>query len=210
MKKLTIIIIAVLALPLVASAQDAMRQLFASENAGVFRSLTLATRYELLNKYDRGDTAQVLNNLRTEETRILSLSPTHMLLKSSAGKTVEMKLLFKSKSDTVIAVIETVATPVKDSKISFYDTKWSKLDGSKFFAAPTAADFITSRAPRDVRDALLSGISFAMIEMKFKGETLVATCNLNDFFMAGDFKSFQPYVIRELVYTIDKAKIKRK
>ena len=86
MKKLTIIIIAVLALPLVASAQDAMRQLFASENAGVFRSLTLATRYELLNKYDRGDTTQVLNNLRTEETGILSLSPTHMLLKSSAGK----------------------------------------------------------------------------------------------------------------------------
>lgn len=193
-----------------ANAQDGIRQLFAQENAGLFQSLTLAARYELLNKYDRGDTTQVLNNLRTEESHILSLSPSHMVVKTSAGKTVEIKLLFKSRKDTVVAVIETIATPAKDSKISFFDTKWISLDANKIFVAPTAADFILPRAPRNVRDELLNGIYFAMIEMKFQGETLVATCNLSDFFMAGDFKSYEPFVARELVYTIDKAKIKKK
>lgn len=209
MKKLVIIIFALFAIA-TAQAQEDIRQLFAKENEGLFQSLTLATRYELLNKFDRGDTTHVLNNLRTEETRLLSLTPNHMVIKTSAGKTVEMKMLFKSKTDTVVAVIETVATPVKDSKISFFDTNWNRLDATKFFVAPTAADFIMPRAPRNVRDELLNGISFAMIEMKFQGETLVATCNLNDFYMATDFKSYEPFVTREIVYSIDKAKIKKK
>lgn len=209
MRKLIIIILAIICTATV-QAGDGIRQLFAEESNGLFQSITLATRYELLNKYDRGDTSHVLNNLRTEETRILSLTPSHMVIKTSAGKTVEMKLLFKSKTDTVVAVIETVATPVKDSKISFFDTKWNRMDATKFIVAPTAADFILPRAPRNVRDELLNCISFAMIEMKFQGETLVATCNLNDFFMAGDFKSYEPYVTKQVVYSIEKAKIKKK
>lgn len=208
MKKLITIVIALVAV-INAAAYDKMGQLFAEENGDLFSSLTLAAKYQLLNEYERADTTEVLNNLRTSETRILHLSPNHMLIKTSAGKTVEMKLLAKSKKDTIIAVIETVATPVKDSRVSFFSTGWKRLDSSKFFTPPTAADFILPRAPKQVRQELLDCISFAMIEMKFQGETLVATCNLSDFFMAGDFKSYSPWVTKQLVYNIDKAKIKK-
>ena len=133
-----------------------------------------------------------------------------MVIATSAGRTVEMKLLPKSKKDTVIAVIETVATPYKDSRLSFYGTKWNRLDASQFIKKmPDIDDFIRTNAPKTLREDLLSGISFAMIEMTFQGNSMVATCNLKDFYLGQDFKKMEPYLIGKIVYVIDKSKFKK-
>ena len=204
------LLILAFAIGITASAYDGVSKLFLEENSGLFAPLQLSMRYELLNNYGRADASEVLNSLRTTESRILKLENDYMVIATSAGRTVEMKLLPKSKKDTVIAVIETVATPYKDSRLAFYDTKWKRLDASQFIKKmPDIDDFIRTNAPKTLRDDLLSNMSFAMIEMTFQGNLMVATCNLKDFYLGQDFKKMEPYLTGRIVYGIDKSKFKK-
>mgnify|MGYP002854309172 CR=1 FL=1 len=191
-------------------AYTGVSKFFVEENGELFNSLTVPTRYELINNYGRADKTEILNDLRTEETRILDLSDDYMKIATSSAQTVELKLLYKSKRDTVIAVIETVATPYKDSRLTFYDTKWQKLDASNFIKMPSFDDFILPSMSKDLRNDLINSLMMTMIELRFEDETLVAVCNANDFFIGDDFKTFQPYLAKKVVYTINKGKFKKK
>lgn len=191
-------------------AYTGVSKYFVEENGDLFNSITVPTRYELINNYGRADKTDILNDLRTDETRILVLNDEYMKIATSSAQIVELKLLYKSKRDTMIAVIETVATPYKDSRLTFYDTKWQKLDGSKFIVMPAFDDFILPSMPKNMRNDLVNSLMMTMIEMRFEGETLVAECNANDFFIGDDFKIFQPYLAKKVVYTINKGKFKKK
>jgi len=209
MRKALLIVAAIMAMTLSAYAYDGVSKLFVEENGELFNSLSLSAKYELLNNYSRDDKTVVLNNLHTEESRILSLTDEHMTIATSSGKVVEMKMLHKSKRDTVIAVIETVMAPYRDSRISFYDAHWKNLKTEDFIKEPTLVDFISDKCPKNMRSELLGSISFAMIEMKFNGENLEATCGMDNFFLGQDYKRYQPYVIPKIVYSIKKAKFKK-
>lgn len=193
-----------------AGAYDGVSKLFVEENGEIFNSINVPTRYELINNYGRADKTEILNDLRTEETRILVLNDEYMKIATSSAQTVELKLLHKSKRDTVIAVIETVSTPYKDSRLTFYDTKWQKLDASKFIKQPTIDDFILPSMPKDMRNDLINSVIMTMIELRFEGETLVAQFNANDFFMGDDLKNFKPYLVNRVVYNIKNSSFKKK
>lgn len=192
------------------SAYDGVAQLFANESGDLFNSLSFSARYQMLNNYYSTEKSEVLNNLQTNESRILTLSHDHMVVATSSGKTVELKLLPQPKNDTAIAVIETVATPVKDSRISFYDLKWKRLDDARFITKPEMRDFILPQAPQKEREELVNLVNFAMIEMAFEGNTLVAHCNLQDFYMGDDFKHYAKWINNRITYVIDKGKLKRR
>ncbi len=210
MNKLSILIVAVVSLAFSAGAYDGVSKLFVEENGDIFNSINVPTRYELINNYGRADKTEILNDLSTDETRILILNDEYMKIATSSAQTVELKLLHKSKRDTVIAVIETVATPYKDSRLTFYDSKWQQLDASKFIAMPTLDDFIMSSMPKDQRNDFINSLMMTMIELRFEGETLVAECDAQSFFMGDDFNTFQPYLAKRVVYTINKANFKKK
>lgn len=210
MKKISVLITAIMALAFSAEAYDGVSKFFVEENGDIFNSITVPTRYELINNFGRADKTDLFNDLRTDETRILALNDEYMKIATSSAQTVEMKLLHKSKRDTVIAVIETVATPYKDSRITFYNTKWQKLDAAKFIKKPTFDDFILPSMPKDMRNDLVSSLMMTMIELHFEGDTLVAECNANNFFMGEDFKTFQPYLAKKVVYTIKNGTFKKK
>lgn len=193
-----------------AGAYSGVSKLFVEENGELFNAISVSTRYELINNYGRSDKTEIYNDLRTEESRILALEEEYMKIATSSAQTVELKLLHKSKRDTVIAVIETVATPYKDSRLSFYDTKWEKLDASKFIKMPTFDDFILPSMPKDLRNDLVNSLMMTMIELRFEGETLVAECNAQDFFISNDFKTFKPYLVNRVVYNIKNSSIKKK
>ena len=180
-------------------AYDGVARLFTDESGELFNSLSLSARYELLNNFSKGETVEVVNNLRTTESRITQLTSDHMVVATSSARTVEMKLLPKAKGDTVLAVIETVATPVKDSRLTFYDMKWNPLEASKFIKMPEAADFFLPSVNKEKRDEMLSMLN----------DNLVARCNLEDFFLGDNFKFYKPLVTNRIVYTVKKAKFKR-
>jgi hypothetical protein len=133
-----------------------------------------------------------------------------MVIATSSVRTVELKLIPQGKNDSIVAVIETVATPVKDSKLSFYDMKWNKLDAANFIKMPELGDFIVSSVPKEKRQELMSAVNFAMIEMAFEGDTLVARCNLQDFYLGDDFKNYAKWVAKRIEYNINKGVLKRK
>lgn len=209
MKRYIILFGALLAVAAMGYAYDGVARLFTDESGELFNSLSLSARYELLNNFSKGETVEVVNNLRTTESRITQLTSDHMVVATSSARTVEMKLLPRAKGDTVLAVIETVATPVKDSRLTFYDMKWNPLEASKFIKMPEAADFFLPSVNKEKRDEMLSMLNFAMIEMAFDGDNLVARCNLEDFFLGDDFKFYKPLVTNRIVYTVKKAKFKR-
>ena len=98
---------------------------------------------------------------------------------------------------------------MKDSRLTFYDMKWNPLEASKFIKMPEAADFFLPSVNKEKRDEMLSMLNFAMIEMAFEGDNLVARCNLEDFFLGDNFKFYKPLVTNRIVYTVKKAKFKR-
>jgi len=204
------LIILMLTAALSCAAGDDVERIFAEAPGTLFNSLSYSTRYELLNNFKQGKKNEALNNLGTAESRILKLSSGYLLVATSSSKTVELKLITQPKGDTVIAVIETVFTPVKDSRLSFYDLKWNRLDNSRFITVPTAADFFVAKAPKELRDELLNQLSFAMINMEFDGEEIVARCNLKDFYMNNDYKSYEKWVRPSITYILKKGKFKMK
>ena len=209
MKLRNIMAFAMLAVALSASAYEGVSKLFVEEKGDLFNALTMATRYELLNNYGRTDQTDILNDFRTSESRILNLDNEYMKIATSVGATVELKLLHKSGRDTIVAVIETVATPYKDSRISFYDTKWQPLETEKFIVPPTLADFFLPKTPKDVSEELGAWVDIVMISMHFEGDTLIAECNPQDFFVGEGFKKYKPYLATRLVYTISNYKFKK-
>lgn len=205
-----LIISALVAVATMGYAYDGVARLFTEESGELFNSLSFSARYELLGNFSKSEKSEVMNNLRTNESRITQLTHDYMVIATSSGKTVEMKLLPKSKGDTVLAVIETVATPVKDSRLSFYDMKWNKLDASQFIKMPELDDFFLPSASKEKREEFMAMLNFAMVEMTFEGDNLVARCNLEDFYMGEDFRLYKPLLTNRIVYTVKKAKFKRK
>lgn len=188
---------------------EGVSKLFLEEKGDIFNSLSLSTRYDLLNYYGKESKKDVINDLETSETHLLKLTDDYMLISTSSARTVEMKMLPKSSRDTVVVVIETVATPYKDSRITFYDTKWKQLETTTFFTPPTVDDFILPNASKQLREELKGAVYFAMIEMKLEDNTLVAQCNLEDFFLGESFTRYSSIVTKKVVYDIKKAKFKK-
>lgn len=194
---------------LTSSAYDGVAQLFAEESGDLFSSLSFSTRYEMLNNFTQDKNEGVVNDFQTTESRIIKLSHDHMIVATSSGKTVELKLLPQSKTDTVVAVIETVIAPMRDSRLSFYDLKWKKLDSNQFISMPCLEDFFLPKAPKDKCEELARQLHFTMIELAFEGDKLVAQCNLNNFFMGDDFEHYAHLVTPRVVYNFNKGKFKK-
>jgi len=197
------------ALAISANAYSGVSKLFIEENGDLFNSISISTRYELLNNFGRDDKTQILNDLQTEESQILALEEEYMKVATSSAQTVEIKLLHRSKRDTVIAVIETVKTPYKDSRLTFYDINWKKLDSSKFITLPTINDFLLPSTPKDIKNDFVNNMMMSMIEMKFEGNTMIAELDA-DMFMSEGIKTIKPYFTPKVVYTINGSKFKKR
>ena len=129
---------------------------------------------------------------------------------TSAARTVELRLM-QWKSDTIIAVIETVKTPVKDSRITFYNKHWYALKEIKPFKMPTMDDFILPTVKKNQRKELLQQIAFPLIELTFGGpdfEQLTARHGLAEFLGREEWARLKPYLRPTLTYRIQNGKIK--
>lgn len=200
------LIVAVLTTP--AQART-IRDFFASEPGHIFALLPSNTRLDLLDYYDSGQIVEAQNNLG-DDTSLISVSDTLLTMNTSESKTLQMRLLTRQGGrDTVIAVIETVKTPVPDSRITFYDTQWRPLPASRYFKAPGIDDFFLRTTPRATRQELVRSLPFALIELQFEGkDRLTARHGLEKFLSKEEFGKFRPHMVDSLVYQINGNKIK--
>ena len=124
-----------------------IRDFFASEPGRIFTLLPSNTRLDLLDYFDSGKIVWAQNNLGNG-TSLSAVDSTSITVVTSESKTVQLRLLTQGSKDSVIAVIETVRTPVPDSRITFYNTRWERLPDGKKFKKPSLSDFFLSRVSK--------------------------------------------------------------
>jgi len=184
--------------------------LFGSEPGDIFMLLPRVTRLDMVDYYNSGQAVAARNNMGGE-SQLLALDSVYLKLQASAVKTVEMRMV-ASKRDTVIIVIETVETPVPDSRITFWDSQWKPLRDNKLIKRPTLDDFMTRQMPDDLRADLDMAAPFALIELAFDGDqhdTVVARHGLKRFLTQAEWARYSAYFTDQITYRLQGAKLKR-
>lgn len=184
--------------------------LFGTEPGAVFPLLTQTARLDMVDYYNSGKQVTIQNNL-AGETRLLELDSAYLKLQASGSKVVEMHMRRVGK-DTVITVIETVMTPVPDSRLSQWNSHWQRYTSDRLFLMPSIDDFIIKKMPGELRLDLQDAMIFPLVQLTFKGENhdvIEATHGLEQFLAPSEYKRFAPYLKPSLTYRFNGLKIKR-
>ena len=210
MKHLLAIIVLTMALLPLDGAARSIADFFASEPGNVFPLLTRTNRLDLVDYYNSGQTVAVPNNLGGT-SQLEALDSAYLKLQTSGSKVVEMRMLTTGSRDTVMVVIETVLTPVPDSKLTLWNSKWQMLRTDRHFKMPGIDDFIVKKMPRELRADLQDAMIFPLIQLTFKGDRRLqveATHGLEQFLAPSEFKRFAPYLKPSITYRMSGTKIK--
>lgn len=128
-----------------------MNEVFASMPDSLLPLLPEKARRDMLDFYQNHMEAKVRNRL-SEYAFLDTLTDTYLRLTSSKASTVEIKLLQTSDSLPILALIRTVAAPIRDSHVEFYDTLWHRLPWLRL-PVPTTAEYFPA-VPDSLRPAL--------------------------------------------------------
>ena len=123
---------------------------------------------------------------------------------------VEM-LMRTAGKDTVITVIETVMTPVPDSRLTQWNVHWQRYVSDRLFAMPAIDDFIVKKMPQELRADLQDAMIFPLIKLTFTGEkhdTIEASHGLEQFLASNEYQRFAAYLKPSLKYRFNGLKIK--
>ena len=182
---------------------------FASEPGNIFPLLTRTNRLDMVDYHKSGQTVAIANNL-TGESRLLELDSTYIKVQTSGSKMVEM-LMRTAGKDTVITVIETVMTPVPDSRLTQWNVHWQRFTSDRLFAMPAIDDFIVKKMPQELRADLQDAMIFPLIRLSFTGEkhdTIEASHGLEQFLASNEYQRFAAYLKPSLKYRFNGLKIK--
>ena len=195
-------------LPLTGTART-ITDFFASEPGTIFPLLTRTNRLDLVDYYTSGQMVAVANNLEGE-ARLLEVADDYLKVQTSDCRQVEMLMRMAGK-DTVLTVIETVMTPVPDSRLTQWNVHWQRYTSDRLFTMPTIDDFIIGKMPRELRADLQDAMIFPLIRLSFKGEghdTIEATHGLDKFLVPDEYKRYAAYLKTSLNYRFNGLKIK--
>lgn len=126
MKKTTtaaMLLIASLQMP----AQTTMRDLWLALPDSVVPYLNASQRTEHADFIDMGVASEV-KNLLDGEGRMDTLTARYASVRLNDNHTLQMRLLTKSDSTQVVCLVDTYRAPEPESTISFFDTRWQRLD----------------------------------------------------------------------------------
>ena len=137
-----------------------------------------STRLDMLDYFSSGLSTTSPNATRGR-ARIMLNEPTKLQAELSRDSNIQIAL-FPAERDTVVAVIETVLTPVADSSVSFYDTSWNLLALTMPSLKPI--DFVPESLRKEASKAELPDVVFGRID--FNPETGYLTVNNTT---AGDY-----------------------
>lgn len=101
-------------------------------------SLSASTLADLVEYARAGMTSHTEKNALGEDARIWKLDSVHAELQTGVGRLVSINLL-PLKTDTVVAVIETLHSQQPDSKLSIYSRNWSPI--SRLWVEPKPSEW---------------------------------------------------------------------
>ena len=202
-----ILALAMALLPLSGAARTIV-DLFAIEPGNIFPLLTRTNRLDMVDYHNSGQQVAVPNNL-AGEARLLELDSTYLKVQTSDCRVVEMRMRMAGK-DTVVTVIETVLTPVPDSRLTQWNVHWQRYTSDKIFVMPGIDDFIVKKMPGELRADLQDAMIFPLIKLSFTGkdhDTVEASHGLEQFLAPSEYKRFADYLKPSLLYRFKGLKI---
>lgn len=209
MKRLySILVLSLVLMPSTLAART-IADFFASEPGNIFTLLTRTHRLDMVDYYNSGQVVDVPNNL-AGEARLIELDSAYLKVQTSGSRVVEM-LMRKAGKDTVITVIETVMTPVPDSRLTQWNVHWQQYISDRLFTMPVIDDFIVGKMPRDLRLDLQDAMIFPLIRLSFTGanhDTIEASHGLEQFLAPVEYKRFATYLKPSVRYRFNGLKIK--
>ena len=206
---LSILCLSLALVPLTGTART-IADFFASEPGNIFPLLTRTNRLDMVDYYNSGQMVTITNNL-TGESSLLELDSIYLKVQSSKSRVVEMRMRTAGK-DTVITVIETVMTPVPDSRLSQWNVYWQRFTSDRLFTMPAIDDFLVRKMPQELRADLQDAMIFPLIGLSFTGEshdTIEARHGLEQFLAPNEYKRFADYFKPSISYRFNGLKIKQ-
>ena len=200
-----------MALLSLAAEPRTIADLFASEPGNIFPLLTRTVRLDMVDYYNSGQHVVLPNNLGGD-SELIEVDNAYLKVRTSPSKVVEMCMWTDGRKDTVITVIETVMTPLPDSRLTMWNAQWQPFYTERMFKMPGIDDFIAKKMPRELRADLQDAMIFPLIQLTFKGEKhdiIEATHNLDKFLAPSEYKRFADYLKPVLNYRFNGNKIRR-
>jgi hypothetical protein len=205
----SILILSLALMPLTGMART-IADFFASEPGNIFPLLTRTHRLDMVDYYNSGQMVAIANNL-AGESKLIELDDNYLKVQTSPSRMVEMLMRMAGK-DTVITVIETVMTPVPDSRLSQWNKHWQRFTSDRLFAMPGIDDFIVKKMPQELRADLQDAMIFPLIKLTFKGEKhdlIEAAHGLEQFLAPSEYKRYAGHLKPSLNYRFNGLKIKQ-
>ena len=119
---------------------------FSNAPASVFPLLERNTRLDMIDYFNSGSKTASQNSLQGK-SRVTALSPDMLSFTMTDASSYDI-IVLSSGNDSIIAVIQTLATPAHDSNITFYSRKWEKLNNSGYFVQPTTSDWLSPQGKK--------------------------------------------------------------
>ena len=163
----------------------------------------------MVDYFLNGQQVTIQNNMEGG-SQLLELDSAYLKLQASPAKVVEMRMR-KVGKDTVITVIETVMTPVPDSRLTQWNTHWQRYTSDKLFTMPGIDDFMVKKMSAEKRADLQAVMIFPLVQLTFTGENhdiIEATHGLEQFLAPVEYKRFAEYFKPSIRYRFDGLKIK--
>ncbi len=202
--KVKVYILALLAAlsALPAHARLKASEAFTSAPPDVFMLLGRNDRLDMVDYYLAGQQRPV-DNMLDGRSRITAMTDEMMTIEMTPSSTYHLIILpAASESNDVIALVITLSTPSKDSRLQFYraDT-WAPVAADKVFAEPSLTDWLTPEGRKN--QAMVEGmVPFMLAEYYYDPATatLTLTNTLADFLSDDVYMMLTPYLRPTLTY----------
>ena len=137
------------------------------------------SRKDLIDLHDAGHESRVKHPLGGT-VEIISLDDRQITVQLSSASSLQIALLPVADTTGIIAVIENVSLPARDSRLSFYDTQWQPIPTERVFTAPTPETFLSKGSKKEKR--LAAGlIDLLPLSYTIEGDTLLARESLQEY-----------------------------
>lgn len=137
---------------------------------------------KLVDTYSVGKPSEVDSKL-TGKIVLEKLTDNYAKIKTSEIGYTEMKLLPLVNNTSVIALVKTVTTPVKDGNIAFYSPDWKKIETPIIEGEPVANDFypadLDKSSVKGKKMSELLSVLYLNYQVKLDNNELVISANLD-------------------------------
>lgn len=174
---------------------------------GVASGLSEISRLDMVDYFNHGSSVKNENRLG-QKVGLKALRDELIVWQDDDSVTTAIGVLPSVKGDTVLVVIRTVCTPLKDSELSVYDKNWQPM-AAKVLPQPGLKDWLTS-TDRETIGQVEDAVPFMLVTAEYDADAkeLIMKNRTSSYFAASDTPAVLAKLKKELRYQWDGAKFK--